>query len=168
MSIVLRLLRAVFVTRVSARTKAAAGLAAVLLTSTTLVLASPAQAAPCDDGAGVTVVVDFAALGGGITVACAPGDPDTGIDALQSAGFTPTGTQRYGLAFVCRINNLPPPAVEPCTNTPPVTAYWSYWYATPGGSWTSSPVGPLSHDPAPGAVEGWAFGAGGAPSISPP
>jgi hypothetical protein len=150
--------------------RCAAGLAALILASTGLTAASPspAQAAPCNGTSGVTVVVDFTALGGGVTVACAPGDPATGIAALQGGGFTVTGTKRWGLAFVCRVNGVPTPAAEPCVNTPPATAYWSYWHAPAGGSWTYSTVGAASYNPAPGTVEGWAFGSGGAPSIPPP
>jgi len=127
-----------------------------------------AHAAACSGTSGVTVVVDFTAFGGGVTVACATGDPATGVAALQGAGFTLTGTQRWGLAFICRINGLPTAATESCVNTPPASAYWSYWHAPAGGSWSYSSTGAASYNPAPGTVEGWAFGAGTAPSISPP
>jgi hypothetical protein len=150
--------------------RCAAAIATTILATAGIAAASPApaQAAACSGITGVTVVVDFAALGGGATVACALGDPATGIAALQGAGFTVTGTQRWGLAFVCRINGKPAPAADPCVNTPPVTAYWSYWHAPAGGGWTYSTAGATSYNPAPGAVEGWAFGAGSAPSIPPP
>jgi hypothetical protein len=127
-----------------------------------------AHAAACTGSTGVTVVVDFAALGGGVQVGCRLGDPSTGLAALTGAGFTVTGTQRWGLAFVCRINGKPTAATEPCVNTPPATAYWSYWHAIPGGTWSYSTVGASSYNPAQGTVEGWAFGAGAAPSITPP
>jgi hypothetical protein len=150
--------------------RCATGIAAVILATTGLSAATPqpAQAAKCSGTTGVTVVVDFTAFGGGTTVACALGDPATGIAALQGAGFTVTGTVRWGLAFVCRINSLPTPAADPCFNTPPATAYWSYWHAASGGSWTYSTTGAASYNPAPGSVEGWRFGAGSAPSIPPP
>ncbi len=134
-------------------------LAVLAATGGALVAVSPAaQAAPC---AGVAVVVDFTALGGTTQTACAPGDPASGLAALTGAGFT------YGFVprqpgFVCRINALP----NPC-NGAPVTAYWSYWHAQPGGTWTYSTSGAAGHDPAPGSVEGWAFGAGQAPSVAP-
>ena len=68
---------------------------------------------------GVTVAVDFKAFGGGERHgALRPGKPATGVAALQGAGFTPAGTAQYGLAFVCRINNLPRPAQQPCISTP--------------------------------------------------
>jgi hypothetical protein len=131
-------------------------------------VAEPAHAAGCVGESGVTVVVDFTAFGGGVEIRCAPGDPATGLQALQDAGFQITGTQRWGLAFVCRIDGLPTPAVEPCVTTPPASAYWSYWHAPAGGTWSYSTLGAISHDPAPGTVEGWAFGAGSPPSTPAP
>ena len=138
----------------------------------------------CRTDTGVTVVVDFRALGGPVVVRCAPGPGGpgfSGIDALQQAGFTPTGTARYGLAFVCRINGRPGPdetlAVrdnpdyqEKCETTPPQSAYWGYWYAPNGGSWTYSNRGAANRDAIPGGFEGWAFslnGARPAPGVVP-
>jgi hypothetical protein len=148
-----------------------ASLAAALTLITAVVVVNPpaASAAACSGSTGVTVVVDFTAFGGGVTTACAPGDPTSGLTALTGAGFTVTGTQRWGLAFVCRINNLPAPAQQACVNTPPATAYWSYWHAsTHGAAWTYSSSGATSYNPAPGTVEGWAFGSGSQPSITAP
>ncbi|WP_027347189.1 hypothetical protein [Hamadaea tsunoensis] len=144
---------------------------AALAVTTVLVAveAAPAQAAACSGTTGVTVVVDFAALGGGVVTGCAVGDPATGLAALTGAGFTVAGTQRWGLAFVCRINGKPTAAQDPCVNTPPATAYWSYWHAsTHGAAWAYSSSGAGSYNPAPGSVEGWAYGAGTAPSITAP
>lgn len=152
--------------------RCAAGLATLLLLTVALVAADPvprpAQAAACTGTTGVTVVVDFTAFGGGVQVRCALGDPATGLAALQGAGFAVTGTARFGLAFVCRINGLPTPAADACFSTPPPTAFWAYWHAPAGGSWSFSTVGAASYNPAPGTVEGWAFGANAAPSIPAP
>ncbi|MBT8223941.1 MAG: hypothetical protein KJO75_00360 [Dactylosporangium sp.] len=143
----------------------------ILTVAAGLVVADPApqtaQAAACSGTTGVTVIVDFTAFGGDIQTACAPGDPATGLAALQGAGFTVAGTARWGLAFVCRLDGLPTAAAQACINTPPTTAYWSYWHAPSGGAWTYSTLGVTGYDPAPGAVEGWAFGAGTAPGIDP-
>ena len=146
---------------------AAAVAAAGLAVAAVPLAAVPAQAAPCSGSTGVTVVVDFGPLGG-IRTSCAAGDPSSGIAALQSAGFSVTGTQQYGLAFVCRVSGLPTPAQDPCVRTPPTTAYWAYFHASRGGSWSYSTRGATSHDPAPGSVEGWRFGSGAAPGIAPP
>ncbi|HST64603.1 MAG TPA: hypothetical protein VLM05_05390, partial [Mycobacteriales bacterium] len=58
-----------------------------------LVLTGPApaaDAAACSGSSGVTVVVDYGALGG-IQVGCAAGDPASGLSALHNAGFGTTG-----------------------------------------------------------------------------
>jgi hypothetical protein len=89
------------------------------------------------------------------------GDPTSGLAAMRSAGFIPAFSPS---GLVCQINGKP----DVCPRTPPTTAYWSYWHATPGGSWTYSSIGAGSYNPAPGAVEGWSFGAGQPPSIAPP
>ncbi|HET7474846.1 MAG TPA: hypothetical protein VFJ97_02350 [Dermatophilaceae bacterium] len=134
-------------------------------TSASLLAGTPGA---CVGTSGVTVAVDFTAFGGRVRVRCAPGDPATGIAALKRAGFTPTGTQRYGLAFVCRINNKPTPEQDPCITTPPATAYWAYYHASATAtSWTYSTVGPLSYDPLPGSIEAWAFGNSAKPSKTP-
>jgi hypothetical protein len=133
----------------------------------------------CHTATGVTVVVDMTVLGGGVTVRCAPGSSGagySGLDALRGAGFSVTGTQRYGTAFVCRIQGRPtatePLAIpgnpryrEQCVDTPPQTAFWSYWSAPNGGPWTYNTSGAASHDAIPGGFEGWAFSL--SPSGSP-
>ncbi|MDT4996427.1 MAG: hypothetical protein QOD45_495 [Pseudonocardiales bacterium] len=137
----------------------------------------------CHDDTGVTVVVDMSALGGDVVVRCDPtaiSTGDSGIGALEGAGFTPTGTQRYGLAFVCRIQGRPaasealpipgdPTYHEQCVDTPPATAFWSYWYAPDNGHWTYSTAGANAHQPIEGGFEGWAFsiGSGNASAAAP-
>jgi hypothetical protein len=125
----------------------------------------------CPNKQGVTVVVDFNQLGGGIVVRCAPGPIGsnyTGIDALEGAGFDPEGTKRWGLEFVCRIAGKPaadqklhikgdPNYKEACIDTPPASAFWSYWYAPNGGTWSLSDEGPLDRDVIAGGFEGWSF-----------
>ncbi|ANZ35791.1 hypothetical protein BBK82_06520 [Lentzea guizhouensis] len=133
-----------------------------------LVIASavpvPALAAGCD---GVTVVVDFRGLGGGVQQGCAPGSPASGVAALSAAGFGYAyATRQQG--FVCRINGKPGNDVDKCVTTSPATAYWSYWHAPAGGSWAYSNQGAASRVPPRGSVEGWAFGAGEQPGIAPP
>jgi hypothetical protein len=141
-------------------------LLSVLAGTALAVPAGPAAAAACGDGTGVTVVVDFASLGGGSPQRCAAGDPASGVAALRAAGFTPTRAAQEPGYFVCRIDGKP--AKDPCQRTSPADAYWSYWHAKPGGSWTYSSTGANDFDPAPGTVDGWAFGAGKPPSAPPP
>jgi hypothetical protein len=147
-----RLRRAVVAVAVS--TAAVGGLA--------VATASPASAAACAGTTGVTVVVDFGSLGGGVKTMCAPGDPTSGLTALTGAGYTYAFAPRFP-GFVCQINVKP----NPC-NGGPATAYWSYWHAPRHGAWTYSTSGAGSYNPKPNTVEGWAFGAGIKPSITPP
>lgn len=137
----------------------------------------------CPDSSGVTVVVDFSDLGGDIVVRCAgPVEPGfSGLDALQSAGFTVAGTAKYGLAFVCRISNRPssteklavdgnPDYQEQCRDTPPQIAYWAYSTAKNGGSWTYSSSSAGSRDAIRGGFEGWKFSLNGSttkPGVAP-
>ncbi|MFJ8203365.1 hypothetical protein [Micromonospora chalcea] len=143
--------------------RAARGALAVALVTacTTIGPGSPAVAAGsagyCPDASGVTVVVDFNELGGGTVVRCAPGAQATGLAALKNAGFPITGTLRWGEGFICRIDGKPSAATEKCVDTPPASAYWSYWHAPNGGSWTYSDKGVLNRKPAAGSFEGWSF-----------
>ncbi|RKN45353.1 hypothetical protein [Micromonospora endolithica] len=141
---------------------ARAGLVVVLAaTGTVLGPGTPATAAGsagyCPDASGVTVVVDFHQLGGGTVVRCAAGTQSTGLAALKNAGFQITGTLRWGEGFVCRIEGRPSTAAEKCVDTPPASAYWSYWHAPNDGSWTYSAKGVLNRKPPAGSFEGWSF-----------
>jgi hypothetical protein len=123
----------------------------------------------CPDDTGVTVVIDFQQLGGTTIVRCNPTTTrGTGLDALLGAGIQVDGVQRWGLAFVCRIENRPS-AVETlpiagndgyrerCIDTPPAAGYWSYWHAGNNCSWTYSQWGVKNRDFVPGGFEGWSF-----------
>jgi hypothetical protein len=139
----------------------AAAVAVLAATGGSALVAAPAQAAGtagyCPDGNGVTVVVDFNDLGGGVVIRCAPGDQATGLDALKNAGFAVAGTVHDGPGFVCRIEGKPAVASEPCVKTPPLTAYWTYWHAPNGGAWAYSQLGVANRKPPLGSFEGWSF-----------
>ena len=125
-------------------------------------------AGACAAGTGVTVAVDFQAFGGGTVVRCDPGKPKTGVAAMQDAGFTVAGTSQYGLAFVCRIDNDPTPAQQPCITTPPATAYWAMYTAGKSAKkWTYSATGASTYKPAQGSIEAWAFGNSATPAKTP-
>ncbi|MFI7211361.1 hypothetical protein ACIBP4_10990 [Micromonospora maritima] len=146
----------------SARAARAAAVALVVA-ATVAGPATPATAGSagyCPDASGVTVVVDFQELGGGTVVRCARGDQATGLAALKNAGFSVTGTLRWGEGFVCRLDGRPSAASEKCVDTPPASAYWSYWHASNGGGWTYSDKGVLNRRPPAGSFEGWAFSTG--------
>ncbi len=123
---------------------------------------TPAQAAGCLSSQ-IAVVVSFNELGGGTQIACI-GDVDSGFAALAAAGYDVTPVA--GQPFVCRINDVP--ANDPCQRIPPATAYWAYWTAPMGGTWSYAAIGAGSQDPEPGAVQGWSFGADSEPAIAPP
>ncbi len=119
-------------------------------------MAATAAAAPCPTGGGITVVVDFGGLGGGVEVGCAP-SPGTGFEALTQAGFEITQVQENS-AFLCRINGMPDADAEDCADTPPADAFWAHWTADLGGDWRFSQIG--AHLPVGGDLEGWSFSTG--------
>jgi hypothetical protein len=120
----------------------------------------------CPSTDGVTVVVDFAGLGGGVHVRCAPGSPASGFDALDRAGIAYDTALRSG-GFLCRIAGKP--ATDPCIDPSPASAHWSYWLAERGGSWCYSSLGAGNRRPPQGTVEGWSFVQGsGAADARPP
>jgi hypothetical protein len=126
-----------------------------------LSLAPTALAASCSDAGGVTVVVDYGDPGG-TSIRCAIGKPTTGLDALNSSGHGYTFVPRQP-GFVCTIDAKP----DPCNNAP-ADAYWSYWHAKPGGSWSYGTTGAGSYRPIAGSIDGWSFGSGKPPSSRPP
>ncbi|MFD9906297.1 hypothetical protein, partial [Streptomyces sp. NPDC059063] len=127
----------------------------------------------CPNGNGVTVVVDFRELGGTTIVRCAVGSQETGLAALKDAGIDVTGTNRWGESFICRLEGKPGTEREPCIDTPPTKAYWSYWHASNGGRWTYSQYGATYRTPPKGSFEGWSFslnrseGRAPAPRVAP-
>lgn len=140
-----------------AGTVAATGLALAGLVAA----AAPASAAACSGTSGVTVVVD---TGGSISTRCASGDPSTAWKALTAAGFGTTPVQTFPGAL-CQINGYPDTS---CVRMPPASAYWAFFHARAGGSWTYSSSGVASYNPSPGTVVGFKFGSGGQPGIAPP
>ncbi|MGI9579500.1 MAG: hypothetical protein ACR2OH_14980, partial [Microthrixaceae bacterium] len=119
---------------------------------------SAASAGPCPDDSGITVVVDPGDLGGPVQVRCVPQSAANGIEALAMADFEVDATVRFS-GFVCRIDGRP--ANDRCVNTPPATAYWSYWVADRGGPWCYSDLGAAVRGPVRGTVEGWSFSRSG-------
>jgi len=120
----------------------------VALATATVVLpvgglgATSATAATCAAGGGVSVVVDFNSLGGGVQTACVAGGGGEKAPALlDAAGHTLTRV-RTQQGFVCRVDDLPSQEQEACQNTPPADAYWGLWWSNgTSGTWTYSTVG---------------------------
>jgi len=116
--------------------------AALALVASGLVLQSqiPAAAAGCSGSTGVTVVVDYHQLGGGVQQACdADGGGKAASTVFPDSGFPLTYVQRQP-GFVCRVAGAP--ASDPCVNTPPASAYWSLWWSDgTSGTWTYASTG---------------------------
>lgn len=136
-------------------------LLAVVLGLAGLLTVSPSATAVTTDACadGVTVVVDFTDLGGEVEVGCADGDPATGRDALESAGFTPTDSIP---GMICAIDANPDPCPEEFDGS-----FWAYW-TTENGEWVSHTAGADGTDPAPGDIEGWRYNDGATgPGLTP-
>lgn len=133
----------------------------------TLVTVTPAAATgpvgDCTATEGAVVAVDFGPFGGKVERGCDM-TPTTGYDLLHDGGFTTEGTRHDGPAFICRIGlgsgtPYPTKEQEACVLTPPATAYWSYWTASPGTNrWTYSQYGAMSRKLKDGDVDAWVFG----------
>lgn len=109
---------------------------------------------PCPTAAGVTVVIDFHELGGGVWVRCTDSTVDTGFQALDAVAVPWSPAVRFP-GFLCRIDGKP--SNDPCQTTSPASAYWSYWIADRGGAWCYSSFGAGNRNPPEGTVEGWSF-----------
>jgi hypothetical protein len=114
--------------------------AALVAATVGLGVPGPAQAATCSTAHGVTVVVDFHQLGGGIQTACDLGGAGkSGATQLVDVGHTLTYAQRQP-GFVCRVDGSP--SSDPCINTSPADAYWSLWWSDgTSGQWSFSSQG---------------------------
>ena len=85
---------------------------------------SASTSGPCAE---VTVVVEFNTLDHKPITACVPAG--VAADVLKAAKITTAGTADYGDQVVCRVDDLPAPAVESCA-TLPSAAYWAMWVKT--------------------------------------
>ncbi|MCY7397034.1 MAG: hypothetical protein LH468_12960 [Nocardioides sp.] len=135
---------------------------------TTVVNASPVQAAACDGLSGVSVVVDFRELGGGIGQECASTGGQNAADSFTAAGFPLTRVQQQS-GFVCRVQGAP--ASDPCVDVPPATAYWGLWWTDgTSTSWRYSSLGVDSLRVPDGGSVAFAWNAGQGtrpPSVAP-
>ena len=120
-----------------------ARLVAVALVAAAASLAVPspaAYAAPCTGDSGVSVVVDFNGLGGGVQQVCVSGGGgDTASSLFPAAGFPLSYASRQP-GFVCRVKGVP--TSDPCVNTAPADAFWGLWWSDgDASSWTFSSLG---------------------------
>ena len=144
---------------VAAATLAAAAGLAVPLT--------PANAAACPAGEGVTVVVEFASAGGGTVTSCvADGGGNSAAEQFADAGHSLERVQRFPGA-ICKVDGKPGSAS--CVNMPPSNAYWALYWKKAGGSWAYSSAGVDSLDiPEGGAVRFTWKGSASAPEEPEP
>lgn len=103
-----------------------------------VVVPSSAQASTCSSASGVSVVVDFHQLGGGVRSSCDSGGAGEYADAqFEDAGYTLTYVQNE--PFVCQVEGAPD---RTCPRTPPANAYWSLWWSDgKSGTWQYASVG---------------------------
>lgn len=99
---------------------------------------APATAAGLCSGTGVSVVVDFGALGGGIRTGCDASGNRNAAKAFSSTGHPLTYAQRQP-GFVCRVDGAP--ASDPCVNTSPSDAYWGLYWSDGTSGWKYSTLG---------------------------
>jgi hypothetical protein len=137
--------------------------AAVLAATVGLGLPGPAEATTCSTASGVSVVVDFHQLGGGVQTYCDVSGAGKYADAqFKDAGHTLTYVQNE--AFVCRVDGVP--SSDPCVRTPPADAYWSLWWSDgTSGTWKYSSAGVRSLKVPPGGYVAlsWQGGSSQAP-----
>jgi hypothetical protein len=99
---------------------------------------APATAAGLCSGSGVSVVVDFGALGGGIRTGCDATGNRNAAKAFADTGHPLTYAQRQP-GFVCRVDGAP--ASDPCVNTSPADAYWGLYWSDGTSGWKYSTLG---------------------------
>jgi hypothetical protein len=105
------------------------------------------------DCAGVSVIVDFGILNAMKIDECVEVSAETpAADILNQARVTLAGTDDYGDAVVCRVNDLPSvsnpvtvdghaPFTESCASMPPEFAYWALWVKQGNTDWGYAMVG---------------------------
>lgn len=111
--------------------------------------------APCPEAdTGVTVVVDLARYDGTIKVACAPGAPASGWEALEAAGFEVGSVPGYEGSAICTIDDAPTSGYPDCWNA----GFWGYFHdEARSDEWAFSNFGAGGRTPPPGSVEGWRY-----------
>ncbi len=90
-------------------------------------------------------------------------------DLFEAAGMEVTGTEKYPVGFICRIQNFPDDESEHCKDTPGTkNGSWAYFLTDESGSWKYSPVGASTHKVQCGVSEGWRYLLPGEPTNTAP
>jgi hypothetical protein len=116
------------------------------------------EAGMCLD-AGTSLVVDYgSASDKPAEVMCVKNFKGYSWDMFEAAGLTVSGTDKYPVGFVCRIEGFPSEDVEPCAETPGTkNGSWAYFLGDENNSWVYSPIGASTHKVKCGVSEGWRF-----------
>jgi hypothetical protein len=116
------------------------------------------EAGMCLD-AGTSLVIDFGtASDKPAEVICVKNFTGYSWDMFEAAGLEVSGTDRYPVGFVCRIEGLPGEDVEPCAETPGTkNGSWAYFLGDENNNWLYSPIGASTHKVKCGVSEGWRF-----------
>ena len=106
---------------------------------------------------GTTLVIDYGKESSiPIEEKCIENFSGSSWNLLKEAGSV-TGTQKYPVGFVCRINNFPTEQEDKCIDTPGLTSgSWAFFIASKT-SWEYSPYGAATHKVKCGTSEGWRF-----------
>ena len=135
---------------------------------------TPAAAAACAPGQGVSVVLDHKDVPGGsgkgVVVDCVRDGAGRSARAVfKSAGVSMRDTTRFpGLA--CLVDGLPSPNPA-CVMAPPANAFWGlYWSNGRDGKWIFSSIGVDGLNVPDGGSVAWAWqgGAKSPPAFTPP
>jgi hypothetical protein len=116
------------------------------------------EAGMCLD-AGTSLVVDYgSASDKPAQVKCVKNFQGYSWDLFEAAGLTVSGTDKYPVGFVCRIEEFPSEKIEPCAETPGTkNGSWAYFLGDENNSWVYSPIGASTHKVKCGVSEGWRF-----------
>jgi len=138
----------------------------VLAVASVGLVPAPATAAGYCTGSGVSVVVDFGALGGGIVKGCDSSGNRNAAKAFVNTGHPLTYAQRQP-GFVCRVDGVP--QSDPCVNTSPADAYWGLYWSDGTSGWKYSSLGAGSLTVPAGATVAfsWQNGGGDPPHTAP-
>lgn len=116
------------------------------------------EAGMCLD-AGTSLVVDFGSGSSLPTeVKCVQNFEGYSWDLFEAAGLEVSGTDKYPVGFVCRIEGFPSESEELCTETPGTkNGSWAYFLGDENNEWQYSPIGASTHKVKCGVSEGWRF-----------
>lgn len=150
----------------------AAGVSLVALTACTSAARVTSEQPADSSCGGVSVIVDFGILDELAIADCVDVQTDSPVlEVLKTAGVTVAGTDAYGTAVVCRVNDNPSadvaieveghnPHKESCASMPPEFAYWALWVKQGTPDWQYAMVGAGDLSVAPGDSVGLVFTSG--------